>query len=169
MAAFITGKKERNNWNFISTKVEVEKCKLEKFGSKYIELLKDKNIDNLYCFNEMNATLEGHITYEQYSYFTIKFFPCVNSSLNNFNCLSTEEIESHLSYALVSVLIQDIELTPENYDNPTKIRTKELTTPVYKNLYKNINSYFHIINIEIDHDIIGLDIFSNIHKDKYFK
>ena len=169
VASFITGKKERNNWNFISNKVEVEKCKLEKFGSKYIELLKDKNIDNLYCFKEMNATLEGHITYEQYSYFIIKFFPCVNSSLNNFNCLSTEEIESHLSYALASVLIQDIELTPENYDNPTKIRTKELTTPVYKNLYKNINSYFHIINVETDHDIIGLDFLSNIHKDKYFK
>ena len=169
VASFITGKKERNNWNFISNKVEVEKCKLEKFGSKYIELLKDKNIDNLYCFKEMNATLEGHITYEQYSYFIIKFFPCVNSSLNNFNCLSTEEIESHLSYALVSVLIQDIELTPENYDNPTKIRIKELTTPVYKNLYKNINSYFHIINVETDHDIIGLDFLSNIHKDKYFK
>ena len=169
VASFITGKKERNNWNFISNKVEVEKCKLEKFGSKYIELLKDKNIDNLYCFKEMNATLEGHITYEQYSYFIIKFFPCVNSSLNNFNCLSTEEIESHLSYALVSVLIQDIELTPENYDSPTKIRIKELTTPVYKNLYKNINSYFHIINVETDHDIIGLDFLSNIHKDKYFK
>ena len=169
VASFITGKKEGNNWNFISTKVEIEKCKLEKFGSKYIELFKDKNIDNLYCFKEINTTLEGHITYEQYSYFIIKFYPCVNSSLNNFNCLSTEEIESHLSYALVSVLIQDIELTPENYDNPTKIRTKELTTPVYKNLYKNINSYFHIINIETDHDIIGLDIFTNIHKDKYFK
>jgi hypothetical protein len=117
----------------------------------------------------MNATLEGHITYEQYSYFIIKLFPCVNSSLNNFNCLSPEEIESHLSYALALVLIQDIELTPENYDNPTKIRAKELTTPVYKNLYKNINSYFHIINVETDHDIIGLDLFPNIRKDKYFK
>jgi len=169
VASFITGKKERNNWNFISTNVEIEKCKLEKFGSQYIELFKDKNIDNFYCFKEMNETLEGHITYEKYSYFVIKFFPCVNSSLNNFNCLSPEEIESHLSHTLASVLIQDIELTPEKYDHPTKIRTKELTTPVYKNLYKNINSYFHIINVETDHDIIGLDLFENIHKDKYFK
>ena len=169
VATFITGKKERNNWNFIPTKIEIEKCKLEKFGSQFIELFKDKNIDNLYCFKEMNETLEGHITYEKFSYFIIKFFPCVNSSLNNFNCVSPEEIESHLNYALASVLIQDIELTPEKYDNPTKVRTKELSTPVYKNLYKNINSYFHIINVETDYDIIGLDLFSNIHKDKYFK
>ena len=168
-ASFVTGKKENNNWNFIPKNVEIEKCKLEKFGSQYKELFKSKNIDNLYCFKEMNSTLEGHITYEEYSYFIIKFFPCVNSSLNNFSCLSPEEIESHLNYALVSVLIQDIELTPEKYDDPTKIRTKELTTPVYKNLYKNINSYFHIINVETDHDIIGLDLFSNIHKDKYLK
>ena len=169
VATFITGKKEGNNWNFIPTKIEIEKCKLEKFGSQFIELFKDKNIDNLYCFKEMNETLEGHITYEKFSYFIIKFFPCVNSSLNNFNCVSPEEIESHLNYALASVLIQDIELTPEKYDNPTKVRTKELSTPVYKNLYKNINSYFHIINVETDYDIIGLDLFSNIHKDKYFK
>ena len=169
VATFITGKKEGNNWNFIPTKIEIEKCKLEKFGSQFIELFKDKNIDNLYCFKEMDETLEGHITYEKFSYFIIKFFPCVNSSLNNFNCVSPEEIESHLNYALASVLIQDIELTPEKYDNPTKVRTKELSTPVYKNLYKNINSYFHIINVETDYDIIGLDLFSNIHKDKYFK
>ena len=169
VATFITGKKEGNNWNFIPTKIEIEKCKLEKFGSQFIELFKEKNIDNLYCFKEMNETLEGHITYEKFSYFIIKFFPCVNSSLNNFNCVSPEEIESHLNYALASVLIQDIELTPEKYDNPTKVRTKELSTPVYKNLYKNINSYFHIINVETDYDIIGLDLFSNIHKDKYFK
>ena len=169
VATFITGKKEGNNWNFIPTKIEIEKCKLEKFGSQFIELFKEKNIDNLYCFKEMNETLEGHITYEKFSYFIIKFFPCVNSSLNNFNCVSPEEIESHLNYALASVLIQDIELTPEKYDNPTKVRTKELSTPVYKNLYKNINSYFHIINVETDYDLIGLDLFSNIHKDKYFK
>jgi len=169
VAFFISGIKEGNNWHFSSTSVEIEKCKLEKFGSKYIELFRDKNINNLYCFKEMNVTLEGHITYEKYSHFIIKFFPCVNSSSNNFNCLSQEEIESYLNYAYVSVLIQDIELTPENYDNPTKIRTKELTTPVYSNLYKNINSYFHIINVETDHDIIGLDVFENIRKDKYFK
>ena len=169
IASFITGKKEGNNWSFTSTQSEIEKCKLEKFGSQYKELFKDKNLNNLYCLKNMNVTLEGHITYEQYSYFVIKFFPCVNSSLNNFHCLSPEKIESHLKYALASVLIQDIELTPEKYNNPTKIRTKELTTPVYKNLYKNINSYFHIINIETEHDILGLDFFANIHKDKYFK
>ena len=159
IASFITGKKEGNNWSFNSTQFEIEKCKLEKFGSQYKELFKDKDLNNLYCLKNMNVTLEGHITYEHYSYFVIKFFPCVNSSLNNFNCLSPEEIESHLNYAFASVLIQDIELTPEKYDKPTKIRTKELTTPVYKNLYKNINSYFHIINIETDYDIFGLDLF----------
>ena len=101
IASFITGKKEGNNWNFTSTQSEIEICRLEKFGSQYKELFKDKDLNNLYCLKNMNVTLEGHITYEHYSYFVIKFFPCVNSSLNNFKCLSPEKIESYLNYALI--------------------------------------------------------------------
>ena len=39
---FIDGKKEDNNWKFDFIEIKVEKCKLEKFGSKYRELFEDK-------------------------------------------------------------------------------------------------------------------------------
>ena len=169
LAYFISGKKEGNNWNFVPKPLQIERCKLQKFGSKYRELFKDKDLDDLYCLSEMNVSLEGHITYDVYSYFIIKFFPCINSTINSYSCKPLEEIKAHLSRALVTVKIQDIELTPENYDTPTKVRSKELSSPAYKNLYQNINAYFHIINVETDHDILGLEIFSNIKKEKFFK
>ena len=169
LAQFITGKKEGNIWNFKYNPLSIERCNLQKFGSNYRELFKDKNLDNLYCLSEMNVVLEGHITYDVYSYFLIQFFPCVNSSSNNYSCKSREEIESHLNKSMVTIKIQDIELTPENYDKPTKNRAKEVSSSVFKNLYQNINSYFHIINVETDHDVLGFELFSDIKKKKYFK
>ena len=70
---------------------------------------------------------------------------------------------------MVIVKIQDIELTLENYDSPTQIRGRELSSPSYKNLYQNINSYFHIVHVETDEDIIGFELFKNIKTTKYFK
>ena len=169
MAYFRVGKKDGNNWYWEVKPLEVEICQLEKFGSKYIDIFKTKDLDNLYCLKNMNETLEGHITYDVNSLFYIAFFPCVNTTFNNFMCAPIEEIQSKLDYSLVSVKIQDIELTPEKYDSPTQVRDKELSSPSYKNLYQNINSYFHIVQIETDEDIIGFELFQNIKTQKFFK
>ena len=117
----------------------------------------------------MDVTLEGHITYDVYSLFYIAFYPCVNTTENNNMCAPIEEIQQKLDYSMVSVKIQDIELTPENYDSPTQIRGKELSSPSYKNLYQNINAYFHIVQVETDEDIVGFELFQNIKTKKYFK
>ena len=104
-----------------------------------------------------------------YSYFQIYFYPCVNTTENNNKCKSPEIIQSKLGLSLVSVKIQDVELTPENYDSPTEVRGKELTSPAYLNLYQNIQAYFHIVHVETDIDFIGFELFKNIQTKTYFK
>ena len=168
-AVFMMGHKEGNDWVFIPKSLEVEPCKLEKFGEKYREIFKNKNLENLYCLKEMNVTLEGHTTYDVYSYFQITFYPCVNTTENNNKCKPIEKIREALDTAMVTVKIQDIELTPENYNSPTQVRGKELSSPVYKNLYQNIAAYFHIVHIETDIDFIGFELFKNIQTQTYFK
>ena len=168
-AVFMMGHKEGNDWVFIPKSLEVEPCKLEKFGEKYREIFKNKNLENLYCLKEMDVTLEGHITYDVYSYFQITFYPCVNTTENNNKCKPIEKIREALDTAMVTVKIQDIELTPENYNSPTQVRGKELSSPVYKNLYQNIAAYFHIVHIETDIDFIGFELFKNIQTQTYFK
>ena len=163
------GHKEGNDWVFVPKPLEVEVCKLEKFGEKYREIFKNKDLDNLYCLKEMDVDLEGHTTYDVYSFFQITFYPCVNTTENNNKCKPIEQIEAALNYALITVKIQDIELTPENYDSPTEVRGKELSSPVYKNLYQNIAAYFHIVHVETDIDIIGFELFKNIQTKTYFK
>ena len=117
----------------------------------------------------MDYMMEGHTTYDVYSYFQIYFYPCVNTTENNNKCKSPEIIQSKLGLSLVSVKIQDVELTPEYYDSPTEVRGKELTSPAYLNLYQNIQAYFHIVHVETDIDFIGFELFKNIQTKTYFK
>ena len=168
-AYFMMGHKEGNDWVFVPKPLEVEICKLEKFGEKYREVFKNKDLDNLYCLKEMDVDLEGHTTYDVYSFFQITFYPCVNTTENNNKCKPIEQIEAALNYALITVKIQDIELTPENYNSPTEVRGKELSSPVYKNLYQNIAAYFHIVHVETDIDMIGFELFKNIQTKTFFK
>ena len=169
VAIFMQGHKEGNDWVFVPKPVEVEICQLEKFGKKYRDIFKTKNLENLYCFKDMDALMEGHTTYDVYSYFQITFYPCVNTTENNNMCKSPEEIIAALGLSLVTVKIQDIELTPENYDKPIEVRGKELTSPAYLNLYQNIQAYFHIVHVETDIDVIGFELFKNIQTQTYFK
>ena len=167
-AYFISGHKEGNDWIFIPKPLEVEVCKLEKFGKGYRDIFETK-IENLYCLKDMNVTLEGHTTYDVYSYFQIYFYPCVNTTENNNKCKSPEIIQSMLGLSLVTVKIQDVELTPENYNSPIELRGKELSSPAYLNLYQNIQAYFHIVHIETDTDYIGFELLKNIETKTYFK
>ena len=168
-AYFMMGYKEGNDWVFVPKLLELEVCVLEKFGEKYREIFKNKDLDNLYCLKEMDVDLEGHTTYDVYSFFQITFYPCVNTTENNNKCKPIEQIEAALNYALITIKIQDIELTQESYKSPTEVRGKELSSPVYKNLYQNIAAYFHIVHVETDIDMIGFELFKNIQTKTFFK
>ena len=45
-------------------RLELEKCKLEKFGISYRNNFKNKPFNTLFCFKEMNETLEGHFSWD---------------------------------------------------------------------------------------------------------
>ena len=167
-AVFMMGHKEGNDWVFIPKPLEVEVCQLEKFGKPYRDIFKSKNLDSLYCLKEMDVILEGHTTYDVYSYFQITFYPCVNTTENNNKCKPPEVIMAALGLSLVTVKIQDIELTPENYNSPTEVRGKELSSPAYLNLYQNIQAYFHIVHVETDIDFIGFELLKNIQTKTFF-
>ena len=47
-----------------SKEIVLEKCKLEKFGISYRNNFKNKPFNTLFCFKEMNETLEGHFSWD---------------------------------------------------------------------------------------------------------
>ena len=168
-AEFCSGQKVGNQWSWSSKEIELEKCKLEKFGSKYRELFKDKQLINLYCLSEVNMTLKGYSTYDQFSYFYLTFYKCNGTTKDGIPCKPSSEIDKYLYSNIVVFYMQDIELTPQIYSSPVQIREKHITGPLYKHLYQKIYTYMQIVITETDNDVIGFEGLSNIKTEKNIK
>ena len=155
------------NWEWFVK--ELEKCRLEKFGSFYRDKFKGKALNNLYCFKEINETLMGHFSYDNYSLFFISFFPCVNTSTNNNHCKPLEVIDYYLKGTFVTFQMQDIELTPQNYESPFLPTDRNIYNTISKKLFQEAHIYFQIVNVETDTDIIGFDDFQSYKTENFLK
>ena len=153
-------------WDIVE--LELEQCKLEKFGSIYQEIYKSKNLSNYYCIKNMDFFLEGHFSYDLYSFLYFEFFPCVNKSEKQ-NCKPIETIDYYLKNTFVQFQWQDIELNSKNYSHPINPRNADIFTTVGKRLFKEIHAFFQVVQIETDLDFIGFDEFEYMKKDVYLK
>ena len=152
------------NWDVIE--LELERCKLEKFGTIYQEKFKSKDLDNLYCIKNMDFFLEGHFSYDLYSFLYFEFFPCVNTSEKH-NCKPIETIDCYLKNTFIQFEWQDVELNSKNYSHPINPRGVDIFTTVGKKLFKEIHAFFQVVQIETDLDFIGFDEFEYMKTDVY--
>lgn len=163
-------KGDQFDWQVVP--LEVEKCNLNKFGKNYQNLYKNIDLDNYYCFKDINNfNLEGHFSYLQYSFFYIEFFPCVNNSniTDGNKCEPKEKIEYYLDNTFVSLEMEDIELTPKNFEKPIRERNVDVYTTVGAKLFEELHVFFEVVNIETDMDWFGFDEFENIKSQIYLK
>ena len=168
-AYFKQAVREGKEWIWNIKELELEPCKIEKFGSIYKDIFKKKLLGLHYYFKEMNETLTGHFSYDNYSMFYISLFPCRNTTENNNKCKPLEDIDKYLKGTFVTMQFQDILLTPNDYNNPIKGRDQDLYTTFGKRLFKEFHIYFKIVNIETDLDFIGIDEIKNVRENKYIK
>ena len=149
--------------------LELERCRIDKFGPSYQEVFAHIDLSNRYCFKDINnLILEGHFSYLLYSFFYIEFFPCINTT-NSSNCEPKEIIDHYLKNTFVSFEIEDIELTPKNYEHPTRPRNVDVYTTVGKKLFQELHLYFEVVNIETDLDWLGFDEFEDIKTETFLK
>ena len=167
--SYISGIKDGFSFKNVETELPLEICQLNKFGKNYKEFFSKKDLNNYYCVKNFSQILQGHQTYDVYSYYNIQFFPCVNTSENNNICKPKAYLEKILNKFGVTFSMQDIDLTPKDYENPVKYRLKELTLLVESSMYMDVHSYWQVVNIETDEDIFGLGTSNNIRKEKYLK
>ena len=163
-ATYWAGKKVNGRWEWKDKDIPLERCKLEKFGTKFQDMFKDKNLDNLYCLSNVDVTLEGYATSDSYSYFDVQLFPCVNKT----GCVPEETLKDLLSKNTFQFKMQDIEMTPQDYKNPAQPREKDISGPIYLQLFQQIYAYLQITIVETDEDIIGFGL-SNIKTEKFLK
>ena len=164
-AYYKKGKRENKTWQWETNEIEIEKCKIEKFGKKYRNIFSKKPLDNLYCIKNINQTLEGNYIYDEYSSFSISIFPCVNNTQNNNSCKSTEEIENKIERSLFSVELPSVGLNPQSFSTPVQ--------PIVENLYTSIGSGFgrkfeifvELVEIQSDQSFI----YETIKKERYLQ
>ena len=149
--------------------LEIEECQLQKFGSKYRDIFKDKSLDKLYCLKDVNLILEGYSTLEKYSYFYLTFYPCLGHTKDGIPCKDLSEIEKFFQSNKLEFKMQDIELTPQIYNSPSQPQEKDIEGPVFKNLFQRIYAYLQIVNLETDEEILGFEGLSNTEVQKFLK
>jgi hypothetical protein len=167
-AYYKIGRLEGDDWIWTIKEIELEKCQLEKFGSTYKDKFKNKKLNNLYCFKNVNDKLLGHFSYDYYSFYFIQLFPCRNTTENS-KCQTREKMDYYLKSTFVSFQLQDIEITPLNFSHPVIGRDLDVYATVGKKLFQELHVFYQIVDIETDLDLLGFSDFQNVRTEKYLK
>jgi hypothetical protein len=167
-AYYKIGRLKGDDWIWNIKEIELEKCQLEKFGSTYKDKFKNKKLNNLYCFKNVNDKLLGHFSYDYYSFYFIQLFPCRNTTENS-KCQTREKMDYYLKSTFVSFQLQDIEITPLNFSHPVIGRDLDVYATVGKKLFQELHVLYQIVDIETDLDPLGFSDFQNVRTEKYLK
>ena len=168
---YVSKVKVNGVWQETTKQLPIEVCKLEWFGSEYQEIFADQPMNQYYCIKSVDGmVLEGYSNLERFSYFNVKYYPCVGQTKDGEECYDYFTKLKFFSVNTIELKIQDNDLNPENYKKPVIRRVKDMNSPVFHQLYQLIYSYIQIVNIETDEDITGLNFFTNtIRREQYTK
>ena len=170
-AYFKQGIRNGEEWNWTIKELELEKCNISKFGKFYQDKFNTNALNNLYCFKNMNETLYGHFSYDNYSLLFIQLYPCINTTENNNHCKSPDEIDHYLKGkgTFICMEFEDVELTPNNYSYPVRARNQDIYFTVGKILFKEVHIFYQIVEIETDLEIIGIDEWEKLKIQEFLK
>ena len=151
------------------TNVPLTHCTLDKFGSRFQHLFADKNLDNLYCMKEVDDYLTGYSNLDEFSYYYIAIMPCIGYNPNMEACQDIANVTKFFQQTYLEFKLQDVVMTPKDYDEPSIPRNMGITGPVFSFLYQSIYTYLQIVNLETDQDWLGFEGLSDIKKEQFLR
>jgi hypothetical protein len=150
--------------------VPLVQCSLERFGKRFQPLFADRQLDNLYCIENVdNDVFAGYSNLDVYSYYYVAILPCVGNNTKHQECQNISTVSEFFKQNFLEFKIQDVVMTPKDYDNPSEPRTMEMKSPVFSTLYQSIYTYLQIVNLETDQDWVGFEALSNIKKEQFLR
>ena len=160
---------ENGETKSVTVPLEIEQCRLEKFGPEYQEIFKDQHVENYYCIKDFSGmVLEGYSNLPRYSYFNVKYFPCVGVTSKGEECYNDTVKEEFFRVNTAELKFQDNDVNPLNYESPIERKMIHMNSPLFKDLFQLIYAYLQIVNIETDEDITGLNFFTDTIDKKQF-
>ena len=126
LVTYVSKWKVNGKWQNITKVLQTDICNIDWFGPDYKDIFADKPLDQYYCIKDVSGmVLEGYSNLERYSYFNVKFFPCVG--INPFTgntCYDPSIVEKFFKLNTVELLIQSNDLNPEDYKTSCKKRSR---------------------------------------------
>ena len=144
--------------------IKLERCSIDKIGTKYKNVFDDSVLNNYYCLNEVNYTFNAYM-----NSILVKIFPCKNKTENNNHCKSQDIIDKNINGRDLEINFEDILVTPLNYDNPIKEKINYLYTTVYKTFGQFLYTEMQLVEIETTTNIIGFDFLTDPKKEHFLK
>ena len=171
IVTYVSKWKVNGKWQNITKVLQTDICDIDWFGPDYKDIFRDKPLEQYYCIKDVSGmVLEGYSNLERYSYFNVKFFPCVGTSPSGRPCYNKTRVENFFRVNTAELLIQSNDLNPEDYKTPVIRKEVDMNSPVFKDEFQLMYSYLQIVNIETDEDITGLNFFTNtIRKQQYIR
>ena len=157
-AVYYYGKKNTSGGAFNTIEyrdLNIEKCKVEKFGKDYQHLFTEGEFYDSYCVSNLDIELTGGFIYDKFSCIRILIYPCYNTSANHNHCKPQEEIDKVLAGGYFSVLLKDIGLNPNNRSYPILPTIQDFYTTISKDFYKDVIFNYEITDIVTDDGIIS--------------
>ena len=165
-----TIRNEDGNPNIKTTNLKIEKCNLLNI-TIIPEYFNGVGMQNLYCLNEPNITLQGEFGGTYWKYLIFRFSKCINSTLNNNSCKSNEIINEKLLGGYFGGFITDCYVDNTNFYKPVIKYGKNFFTAFSTKQYQDLWVYLKKIQVITDYgyffedkriiEDIGLDKLEN--------
>ena len=153
----------------VNQTVPLVKCSLDRFGKRFQPLFADRQLDNLYCMEKVEDELTGYSNLDVYSYYYIAIIPCIGYNPKYEQCQDISKVTEFFQQTFLEFKIQDVVMTPKDYDNPSEPRIMDIKGPVFSTLYQSIYTYLQIVNLETDRDWVGFEALSDIKKEQFLR
>ena len=134
---------------FFSEPINIIKCNEYHFGiipEQYQKL----DLKNLYCLDKDEIEIEGEYKSHIWSYIKFNFSKCVNTTKNNFNCKTNDEINNILKGGFLGLFMPDYNIFPNSYKKPYRAYIKNIYRSFSSLYFADMFIYLKRIEIETD-------------------
>ena len=143
--------------------IEIELCDKNKLSKEITEYF-GTNIDKYFCLSNTNFELKPFK-----NSLRLEIYPCIDLYEGEDFCESREFLDNYLNNLLFMIYIEDINLTPLNYNNPVKKKISFFNTEIFRNLGQYLYTELQLVKVETLTNIIGFDFFTEPKIEEFIK
>ncbi len=137
-----------------TTQFELDSCNINQFGDEFKDLYSSFPLKNMYCIKNLNHTLKGGFSDNEYSFIIIKIYKCNNNTKKKKDCKIKKEIDEKLDGALFTFQYQNYIFNPNNYSNPFKPILGDFMTTISQKYFKELYVYLKKFSLTTDKGLI---------------